>query len=121
MGKFESFCRNIHKTKAGYVPDLIDLESDELRDLAMAAFIADKYGDDCASQYLAECDEMKNLAYSKQEFACQDAIDAYNQLIDDDRERAAKESDSEKYFDEHWAYSGCNVAMFDAGHKESDF
>lgn len=83
MSKFESFCRNIHKNKHGYVPDLLDLENDGFRDLAMAAFLSDMSNEMAGEIYLNLSCKEKNIVYQYNEIKCQDAIDAYNQRIDD--------------------------------------
>jgi len=128
MNKFHSFCKNIHKTKAGYVPDLLDLESDELRDLAMAAFLDDKFGAGAGARYLNAVSDKAviNDMYAVHESACQDAIDAYNQTIDDERKKAKNlELIDDHVFismiDPDYKFRHFNQDMFDAGHKPSDF
>ncbi len=115
MGKFQSFCKNIHKTDAGYVPDLLDLVAHGFGDLCMAAFLADQINQDIADFYMQASNEAKNKVYSLWESRCQDAIDAYNQTIDDARQPEPI------YFDPHWKFTGTNAAQWDAGHKAGDF
>lgn len=124
MSYFKEFCESIHKTKAGYVPDLLDLESDDLRDLCMAAFIADLNGTYLADRYIKSYD--KNDVYSRYESRCQDAIDAYNQAIDDAREKAENLELIDDHtwigmLDPHYKFRNFNQAMYDAGHKPTDF
>jgi len=126
MSKFKSFCDNIHKTKEGYVPDLLDLVAQGFGDLCMAAFLADNTTELCAQNYLNDSEEGKNGTYSFFEIECQVAIDAYNQTIDDARQA---DSDMELLRDEAWIgicdpdykYRHTNQDMYDAGHKPSDF
>jgi hypothetical protein len=128
MSKFQSFCKNIHKNKHGYVPDLLDLESDQFRDLAMAAFLDDKFGAGAGARYLSAVSDKAaiNDIYAVHESECQDAIDAYNQTIDDEREKAKNLEliDDDAWIsmiDPDYKYRHFNQSMFDAGHKPSDF
>jgi len=88
MSYFKEFCESIHKTKAGYVPNLLDLVAQGFGDLCMAAFLADKHMKATGAWYMSACEKVKNIMYSDHEIECQDAIDAYNQGIDDAREKA---------------------------------
>jgi hypothetical protein len=98
MSYFKEFCESIHKTKAGYVPDLLDLVAQGFGDLAMSHFIADKYGDaEYGKRYMAASNEVKNTAYGLWEIDCQDAIDAYNQTIDDAKD--LRKMSDEQFFD----------------------
>lgn len=116
MSKFESFCKNIHKTDAGYVPDLLDLVAQGFGDLCMAAFLADSHSELFARLYMNAPDHKKNHVYSTWESKCQDAIDAYNQTIDDARDlERGKLAPDTSYFDEHWKYAATNQAEIDAG------
>jgi len=90
MSYFKEFCESIHKTKAGYVPDLLDLVAQGFGDLCMAAFIADQFTPEMGEWYMGASEWHKNNAYSSHESSCQDAIDAYNQGIDDAREKEVK-------------------------------
>lgn len=127
MSKFQSFCKNIHKTKAGYVPDLLDLVAQGFGDLCMAAFITDHYTDDTYGKlYIGLPERSKNVVYSIFEIECQDAIDAYNQTIDDEREKAKNiELIDDHVFismiDPDYKFRHFNQDMYDAGHKPSDF
>lgn len=124
MKKFESFCKNIHKTKEGYVPDLLDLESDSLRDIAMCSWIGDSFGHLKAIEYSIAQREKKNSIYAKYEAECQDAIDQYNNIIDDDRAKKLEIIDDHTMIslcDPDYKWQRFNQEMFDAGHKESDF
>jgi len=120
MSYFKEFCESIHKTKAGYVPDLIDMEHDFFRDAAMASFLADKISSSMGDYYLNATKESKNFHYSLHEIDCQDAIDAYNQTIDDAKEKA----NSLELIDDHawismldpdYKYRNFNQAEIDAG------
>jgi len=123
MKKFESFCKNIHKTDAGYVPDLLDLVAQGFGDLCMAAFIADHWGDDFYGKlYLKSSNEEKNRIYSIYEIRCQDAIDAYNQTIDDVRQFYSMmeylpngDSWGRRLVDQDYKYARFNQAEIDAG------
>lgn len=122
MKKFESFCKNIHKTKEGYVPDLLDLESDGLRDIAMCSWIGDSFGHLKAIEYSIVQLEKKNSIYAKYEAECQDAIDAYNQRIDDAKNLELMDDHTFiSLLDPDYKYRHFNQDMYDHGHKESDF
>jgi hypothetical protein len=126
MSTFQSFCKNIHKTKAGYVPDLLDLVAQGFGDLCMAAFIADNVSLQSAEKYTEGSEVYKNDIYSIFESNCQDAIDAYNQTIDGEREKAKNlELIDDHVFismiDPDYKFRHFNQDMFDAGHKPSDF
>lgn len=114
MSYFKEFCESIHKTKAGYAPDLLDLESDDLRDLCMTLFLEDKLGDGAGIRYMNAVSDKTaiNDMYAHHESACQDAIDAYNQTIDDAREKA----NSLELIDDHtW------ISMLDPDYKWARF
>jgi hypothetical protein len=121
MKKFESFCKNIHKTKAGYVPDLLDLVAQGFGDLCMQSYLWDKYGDYVAYNYMHGKDDYKNDTYSFYESECQDAIDAYNQTIDDAREADSMmdylrdDSWGHSLVDPDYKYARFNQAEIDAG------
>lgn len=115
MSYFKEFCESIYKTNAGYVPDLLDLETDNLRDLAMSAFLADNYGLDIANCYHVSIKEYKNFYYSNHESECQDAIDAYNQKIDDAKEKNIANDVSFNMFDPDYKFQRFNQAEIDAG------
>jgi hypothetical protein len=120
MSYFKEFCESIHKTKAGYVPDLQNFEDDFFRDAAMSSFLADKFGAEKAESYLAMPSEDKNIEYALWEIDCQDAIDAYNQGIDDAREKAKnlKLIDDHTWismFDPYYKYASFNQAEIEAG------
>jgi hypothetical protein len=130
MSYFKEFCDSIPKNKHGYVPDLLDLDNDSFRDLAMSSFIADLKGKICGRGYLECSDEFKNSIYSTYEIECQDAIDAYNQAIDDARELAKKAAETLSEMDDNTfmdlidpnrKYTGSYRAMLDADHKHSVF
>jgi hypothetical protein len=120
MKNFESFCKNIHKTDAGYVPDLLDLVAQGFGDLCMAAFLADQINQDIANAYMEASEEKKNKVYSLWESRCQDAIDAYNQSIDDAREKAKNIELIDDHtwismLDPYYKYAHFNQAEIDAG------
>lgn len=115
MSYFKEFCESIHKTKAGYVPDLLDLVAQGFGDLCIAAFIAEKRGRVFGLLYMKLSNEEKNIFYSANEIECQDAIDEYNQGIDDARQPEPV------YYDPHWKYTGINAAQWDAGFSGSEF
>jgi hypothetical protein len=122
MSYFKEFCDSIHKTKAGYVPDIIDLVKQGFGDLAMSHFIADKYGDaEYGKRYMAASNEVKNAVYGLWEIDCQDAIDAYNQGIDDAREADSMmdylrdDSWCLRLVDPNYKYERFNQAEIDAG------
>ncbi len=124
MSHFKEFCDSIPKNKHGYVPDLLDMDNDDLRDMAMAAFIADLNGVHLADRYIKSYD--KNDVYSSYESRCQDAIDAYNQGIDDARENSKNlELMADHTFisliDPNYKYRNFNQEMYDSGMKPSDF
>ena len=112
MSYFKEFCESIHKTKAGYVPDLLDLVEQGFGDLCMAAFLADECGELTGNSYLSAGTDAKNNAYSFWEWKCQDAIDAYNQTIDDARE---KDNSLELIDDNMW------ISMLDPDYKWQRF
>jgi hypothetical protein len=120
MKKFESFCKNIHKNDAGYVPDLLDLVAQGFGDLCMAAYLWDNCGGIVSWNYNHGSESEKNETYSFYESECQDAIDAYNQTIDDAREA---DNDMELLRDEAWIgicdpcykWQRFNQAEIDAG------
>lgn len=98
------------------MPDLLDLVAQGFGDLCMAAFLADNTTELCAQNYLNDSEEGKNGTYSFFEIECQDAIDAYNQTIDDARDlERGKLAPDTSYFDEHWKYAATNQAEIDAG------
>lgn len=116
MKKFESFCKNIHKTDAGYVPYLLDLVAQGFGDLCMAAYLWDNYGDYAAWNYNHGSESEKNETYSFYESECQDAIDAYNQTIDDAND--LRKMSDEQFFDFMNPYVKAvryNQAEIDAG------
>jgi hypothetical protein len=123
MKKFESFCKNIHKTDAGYVPDLLDLVAQGFGDLCMAAFLADKMTADVGVWYMESSNEAKNQVYALWEIQCQDAIDAYNQTIDDAREADSMmdylrdDSWGRSLVDPDYKYARFNQAEIDAGYS----
>jgi hypothetical protein len=126
MSKFRSFCRGIHKTDAGYVPDTVDLVKDGFGDLCMAAFLADTVSELFARLYINAPEHKKNHVFSGWESKCQDAIDAYNQTIDDAREADTvmdylREDQLQCLYDPDYKYRHFNQDMLDAGHKPSDF
>jgi hypothetical protein len=130
MSYFKEFCDSIPKNKHGYVPDLLDLDNDCFRDLAMSSFLADLKGKICGRGYLECSDEFKNSIYSTYEIECQDAIDAYNQAIDDARELAKKSAETLSEMDDstfmnlidpNRKYTGSYRAMLDSGHRVTDF
>jgi hypothetical protein len=115
---FKEFCESIHKTKAGYVPDLLDLESDYFRDLAMASFLEDELGNGAGRAYMSAASDKTaiNDMYAKHESDCQDAIDAYNQGIDDARQAKKLAHDiADKMFDPDYKWQRFNQAEIDAG------
>lgn len=122
MKKFESFCKNIHKTDAGYVPYLLDLVAQGFGDLCMAAYLWDNYGDYAAWNYNHGSESEKNETYSFYESECQDAIDAYNQTIDDARQFYSMmeylpngDTWGRRLVDPDYKYARFNKAEIDAG------
>lgn len=118
MNHFEAFCKATPKNKHGYVPDLLDMESDLIRDQATVAMLRDlnRYHD--AEDYRLYSDDMKGEFYRSLELVMQDEVDKFNDKIDKDRIESMQD---DAYFDAHWKYTGTNSAMFDAGFKSSDF
>jgi len=120
MKKFQSFCKNIHKTDAGYVPDLLDLAAQGFGDLCMAAFLADNETTFFAELYLHLNEKGKNKVYSRYESRCQDAIDAYNQGIDDARAADSmmdylRDDPLKCLYDPDYKWQRFNQAEIDAG------
>lgn len=116
MSHFKEFCDSIPKNKHGYVPDLIDLVVEGFGDLAMTAFIAEKKGSTFGWLYYNAPSNEKNDQFSLYESACQDAIDAYNQAIDDTKD--ARKMTDEQFFDFMNPYVksvSYNQAEIDAG------
>lgn len=129
MSHFKEFCDSTPKNKDGYVPDLLDLVAQGFGDLCMASYLSDKLSsnyNNYGEYYMSLSNTSKNIIYSSNELACQDAIDAYNQAIDDAREKAKNLELMDDHtfislIDPDYKYRHFNQAMFDAGHKESDF
>lgn len=124
MNHFEEFCKATPKNKHGYMPDIIDLPSNALKDWAVSAYlcdIGDLYG---ASMYYIMSDSRKNEYYSKHESAMQDEVDKFNQAIDDERAKNLELIDDTAWIgiiDPDYKWQHFNQAMYDAGHRESDF
>lgn len=118
MNHFEAFCQATPKNERGYVPDLLDMGSDLIRDQATVAYLRDMNNYHAADDFHFFSDDMKGEYYRSLEIVMQDEVDKFNQKIDDARGKLAPDT---SYFDDHWKYSGTNVEMFDAGHKPSDF
>lgn len=102
------------------MPDLLDLVAQGFGDLCMSSFIVDKVSLESAVKYMYSCEEYKNDRYAMFEIDCQDAIDAYNQGIDDAREAKKLAHDiADRMFDPHYKYahfySRFNQAEIDAG------
>ena len=119
MNHFKAFCKATPKNEHGYVPDVIDMEFDTIRDQATVAYLRDLGNHEAADNYYFFSDDLKNEYYSAIEIVMQDEVDKFNQSIDD-----------KKLVDDHKMISLCdpeyrwqhfNQAMYDAGHKESDF
>jgi hypothetical protein len=123
MSYFKEFCESIHKTKAGYVPDLLDLVAQGFGDLCMAAILADKMNADVGVWYMESSNESKNQVYALWEIQCKDAIDAYNQGIDDAREADSMmdylrdDSFWRSLVDPYYKYARFNQAEIDAGYS----
>ena len=118
---FKQFCDNIPKNRNGHVPDLLDLDSDFFRDLAVSAYVLDKDGEKMAKWYLKGSTLLKNSMYSDREVAIQDAIDSYNDGIDAMAELVSLIPEGEDelvYCDK--PYTDFDK-MIDAGHKPEDF
>lgn len=121
MSYFKEFCESIHKTKAGYVPDLLDLVDQGFGDLCMAAYLSDWFGSDVFGElYLSSDESFKNDEYACRESSVQDAIDAYNQKIDDEREKAKNLELIDDHawigmLDPDYKYDRFNQAEIDAG------
>jgi hypothetical protein len=114
---FKQFCDNIPKNRNGYVPYLMDLDSDFFRDLAVSAYILDKDGEKQAKWYLNGSTLLKNSMYSDREVAIQDAIDSYNDGIDSMAELELLiplSEDEELFLDEPYTAEAY-------GHKPGDF
>jgi len=108
------------------VPDLLDLEDDTFRDLAMASFLSDFTGLIAGKSYMDLNRAGKNNVYALHEIECQDAIDAYNQTIDDTREKAKSVELMDDItfmdlLDPNRKYTGSYREMLDAGHRTTDF
>jgi hypothetical protein len=122
MSHFKEFCEAIHKTKAGHVPDLLDLESDFFRDLAMGSFLSDRFSSAYGDAYIRLSSNRKNLVYAVWESQCQDAIDAYNQAIDDAREADSmmdylRDDPLQCLYDPDYKFARFNQAEIDAGYS----
>ena len=120
MSHFKEFCEAIHKTNAGHVPDLLDLGDDFLRDLAIACFLSDRFSVDYGQAYIKLSSNRKNWIYSIWESQCQEAIDDYNQAIDDAREADSmmdylRNDPLECLYDPDYKFARFNQAEIDAG------
>lgn len=118
MSHFEEFCKATPKNKHGYVPDVIDMEFDTIRDHATVAYLRDLGNNEEADNYYFFSDDLKNEYYSAVEILMQDEVDKFNDKIDNER---AAQQEPESYIDEGYKFQHFNQAMFDAGHKASDF
>ena len=124
MGHFEEFCKATPKNKHGYVPDLIDVEFDFIRDCATVAYLRDLGNHDAADNYYFFSDELKNEYYSALEIVMQDEVDKFNQAIDDERAKNLELIDDNAWIgiiDPDYKWQHFNQAMYDSGHKPSDF
>jgi hypothetical protein len=119
MNHFEAFCQATPKNENGYVPDLLDMGSDAIRDQAVVAYLRDIKNYHAADDFHFFGDDMKGEYYRALEIVMQDEVDKFNQKIDDAKE-AAKE-DHPYAIDSEYKYQHFNQAMFDAGMKPSDF
>jgi len=113
MSHLEKLFDEMQKNKHGYVPDILDFESDFLRDKAVVARLKDFDLNSLAVSYMLEDAEFKNTIYGELEFELQDEIDHYNNLVDD-KKTTAKEDDV-SIFDPEYKWQHFNQAEIDAG------
>lgn len=118
MNHFELFCKSTPKNEHGYVPDLLDMESDSVRDQATVAMLRDMNNYHAADDFHFFGDELKGEYYRSLEVVMQDEVDKFNDKIDYER---AAQPEPESYIDEDYKFQHFNQAMFDASHKPSDF
>lgn len=119
MSHFEEFCKATPKNDHGYVPDLLDMGSDLIRDQATVAYLRDMNNYQSADMFHFFADDMKGEYYRSLEIVMQDEVDKFNQQIDDAKEDAKE--DHPYAIDHEYKYQHFNQAMFDAGMKPSDF
>jgi hypothetical protein len=129
MKHLKSFFAKIAKTDHGYVPDILDMSEND-KDNAVIAVLFDSNIPDVARAYYSLSNEDKNDAYQSLEIVIQDAIDEYNQTIDDSREQEKKASEAISEMDDNTfmdlidpnrKYTGSYRAMLDSGHRTTDF
>lgn len=119
MTKFKAFLMSIPRNKNGYAPDLLDMESDRVRDMATIAYLIDLGNFDAAETFHFFSDEQKNEYYSSLEILMQDEIDKFNDEIGAKKEVLMIQEFH--LFDANYKYQHFNQAMYDAGHKPADF
>lgn len=121
MNHFQAFCKATPKNEHGYMPDIIDLASDAVKDWAVVSYLRD-IGDYSASEFYFLTVEQKNAFYAKYESSMQDEVDKFNQAIDDAKESALLDDRTMiSLCDPEYKWQHFNQAMYDHGHKESDF
>jgi len=129
MKHLKSFFAKIQKNDHGYVPDILDMSEND-KDSAVVAVLFDSNIPDVARAYDSLSNEDKNDAYQSLEIVIQDAIDEYNQTIDDSREQAKKAAEALTEMDDNTfmdlidpnrKYTGSYRAMLDSGHRTTDF
>lgn len=124
MGHFEEFCKATPKNKHGYMPDIIDLPSNAVKDWAVVSYLRDTGNATSASYFYMLSDAQKNEYYAKYESAMQDEVDKFNQAIDDERAKNLELIDDTTWIgiiDPDYKWQHFNQAMYDSGHKPSDF
>ena len=127
MKHLKNFFAKIQKNDHGYVPDILDMSEND-KDSAVVAMLFDSNIPELARAYDSLSNEDKNDAYQSLEIVIQDAIDEYNQAIDEARDAEHKQNlkDMDDYtfmqlIDPNHQYRPIDQAMYDAGHKHSDF
>jgi hypothetical protein len=129
MKHLKSFFSKIAKNDHGYVPDILDMSEND-KDNAVVAVLFDSNIPDVARAYDSLSNEDKNDAYQSLEIVIQDAIEEYNQTIDDSREQAKKAAEALTEMDDNTfmdlidpnrKYTGSYRAMLDSGHRTTDF
>lgn len=112
MSHFEEFCKATPKNKHGYMPDIIDLASNAVKDWAVVSYLRDNGSSYSASIFYFLSDDQKNEYYAKYESAMQDEVDKFNDKIDYER---AAQPEPESYIDVGLQMADFNQAEIDAG------
>jgi hypothetical protein len=104
------------------------MESDFFRDLAMGSFLSDRFSGAYGDAYIRLNSSRKNLVYAVWESQCQEAIDDYNQAIDDARDADSmmdylRDDPLQCLYDPDYKFARFDPLqkMRDAGHKPEDF